>query len=298
MYSSKIKSIAGLVDAAANRAPSTMALTSPFQSHQFTYEELSQKSNALAGFLSMYGFEKKDLLISDLPNTSENLLVQLACNRLGVAYATAKDMEALSKFPKVKGAICTDSTGFLAVTNLPLPSLEVDFLTELIHEGGLLNYGDEIADEGGNNPHAFYNSTNAFTNQEALKLAEEAAFQLAVHDQDVVCASITLCHAFGMGSAVSSAFMMGATIALPAVGGIRGCGVPSDRAAATLKVLNDQKCTLLFADTHTLKALPEPPHDLVLRGGVCKTGSGSDFLEEFKVYGGIKLMTMGKKEVW
>jgi acyl-CoA synthetase (AMP-forming)/AMP-acid ligase II len=295
MYSSKIKSIAGLVDAAANRAPSRTALISPFQGHQFTYEELSKTSSALAGFLTMYGFEKKDLLVSDLPNTSENLLVQLACNRLGVAYTTVKDVQGMSKFPKVKGAICTDSKGFLADTCLPLSVLEGDFLTELIHEGGLNNYGYEIADAGGDNPHAFYNSTTAFTNDEALKLAEAAAFKLAVHDQDVVCVSITLCHAFGMGSAASSALMMGATIALPAVGGIRGCGVPHDRAAATLEVLKDQKCTLLFADTHTLKALPESSHELVLRGGVCKVGSGSDFLEEFIAYGGAKLMTMGKK---
>jgi len=101
--------------------------------------------------------------------------------------------------------------------------------------------------------------------------------------------------AFGMGSAVSSALMMGATIALPAVGGIRGCGVPSERAEATLEVLKEEKCTLLFADTHTLKALPEPPMDLAFRGGVCKVGSGSDFLEESKTYGGVKLMTLGKK---
>jgi AMP-binding enzyme len=296
MYSSKIKSIAGLVDAAANRAPSRMALLSPFQGHQFTYEELSKTTSALAGFLTMYGFETKDILVSDLPNTSENLLVQLACNRLGVAYATAKDAQGMSKFTRVKGAICTDSKGFLADTSLPLPVLEADFLSALINEGGLDSYGYEVADAGGDNPHAFYNSTSAFTNGEALQLAEKAAFQLAVHDQDVVCVAITLCHAFGMGSAVASALMMGATIVLPAVGGIRGCGVPADRAAATLEVLKNQKCTLMFADTHTLKAMPEPPLDLVLRGGVCKVGSGSDFLEEFRSYGGAKLMTMGKKQ--
>lgn len=296
MYSSA-KTIAGLVDQVALRAPSRMALISPFQKHQFNYKELSETTQSLAGWLSLYGFEKNDLLVSDLPNTSENLIVQLACNRLGVCYATAKDIEGMTKYPKVKGAISADSTGFLADTALPVPVLSGDFLEDLIHNGGLDDFDNEASDDGRSpeNAHAFYNSTTPFTNGEALKLGEDAAFKLAVHEADVVCVSITLCHAFGMGSAVSSALMMGATIALPAVGGIRGCGVPSERAEATLEVLHQEKCTLLFADTHTMKVLPEPPSDLVLRGGVCKVGSGSDFLDETMSYGGVKLMTLGKK---
>ena len=294
MYSTA-KTISGLVDHVARRSPSRLALTSPFQKHKFTYGELSETTQALAGWLSMYGFEKNDLLVSDLPNTSENLMVQLACNRLGVCYTTVKDLEGLAKFPKIKGSISIEN-GFLATTTLPLPTLSGDFLEDLIHEGGLANFSQEIADSSDiSSTHAYYNSTTPFTNEQALKLGEDAAFQLAVHEEDIVCVSITLCHAFGMGSAVSSALMLGATIALPAVGGIRGCGVPSERAAATLEVLQQEKCTLLFADTHTLKALPEPPHDLALRGGVCKVGSGSDFLEETKEYGGAKLMTLGKK---
>jgi hypothetical protein len=71
------------------------------------------------------------------------------------------------------------------------------------------------------------------------------------------------------------------------------CGAP-----ATLQVLSEHKCTLLFADTHTLKALPPPTaqHDLsALRGGVVKTGSGSDFMPEEAHYAGVKLVTMSKQ---
>lgn len=301
MMSSKIKTIAGLLDAAATRAPSRLALVSPLQKQQsYTYEQLALDTNAVAGFLNLYGFEKNDLLVSDLPNTTENLIVQLACNRMGVAYTTAKDLEGMARYPKIKGAICTDpmdKKGFLSQVVLPLPTLFGDFVENLINED-LDQYRQESVDTGDQTtPHAFYNSTTPFTNEQALKLGEEAAFQLAVHDEDKVCVSITLCHAFGMGSAISSALMMGATIALPAVGGLHGCGVPSERAAGTLEVLQKENCTLLFADTHTLKALPEdPPHDLHLRGGLCKIGSGSDFLEETRKYAGAKLMTMGKKE--
>ena len=92
------RTIAGLVDAVAIRSPSKLALLSPFQSSQkFTYEELSTSTNALAGWLSLYGYERGDLLVSDLPNVSENLMLQIACNRLGVVYATAKNIEAMAK---------------------------------------------------------------------------------------------------------------------------------------------------------------------------------------------------------
>jgi non-ribosomal peptide synthetase component E (peptide arylation enzyme) len=98
-----VKTIAAALDATAVRFPKRVALVSPFQtSEKLTYEDLGKKTNALAGFLAAYGFEKKDLLVSDLPNISENLMLQIACNRLGVHYATAKNLEGMAKFPKVK----------------------------------------------------------------------------------------------------------------------------------------------------------------------------------------------------
>ena len=174
---------------------------------------------------------------------------------------------------------------------------------DMIHGGGLEafqmeNFEQYDNDEDNLVPHAHYNNTASFTNVEALKLGEDAAWELAMVEQDKVCISITLCHAFGMGSAVCSALHTGATMVLPAVGGIQGCGVPSERAKATFDALEQEKCTLMFADTHTLIALAEfdHPERLVLRGGVCKTGSGSDFLDETVKYGGVSLRTMGKKE--
>lgn len=302
------KTIAGVLDATALRFPTRRALVSPFQSHTFTYEELRQTSDSLAGFLQLYGFERRDLLISDLPNTTENLLLQLACNRLGVQYGTVKNIEQMAQFPKIKGAVAATESGFLAETNLPLPYLSGDFLVELIHGGGkslgmslkdyeMEHYDQESKEDAAETPHAYYNSTTSpYTNKQALQHGAEAAEELIVIEQDVICIAVTLCHAFGMGSAVGSALLRGACMALPAVGGIQGCGVPSERAAATFEVLESEKCTLLFADTHTLKALPDHPEKLNLRGGVCKIGSGSDWLDETRTYGGIKLRTMGKRE--
>ena len=81
----------------------------------------------------------------------------------------------------------------------------------------------------------------------ALEQGEAAAEELIIVEQDKVCISVTLCHPFGIGSGVCSTMMRGAAIVLPAVGGIEGCGVPSERAAATFDVLENEKCTLLFS---------------------------------------------------
>lgn len=303
------KTLAAVLDATALRFPSRRALVSPFQTQSFTYDELQKTSDSLAGFLQLYGFERRDLLISDLPNTTENVILQLACNRLGVQFGTVKNLEQMIQFPKVKGAVSVDATtGFLAETLLPLPCLSGELLADLIQGGNVggmsrevysMDHFDqqELQDDASTTPHAYYNSTShAYTNGQALQHAHEAAEELIVVEQDVVCIAVTLCHAFGMGSAVGSCLVRGACIALPAVGGIQGCGIPSERAIATLEVLESEKCTLLFADTHTLKALPDYPERLHLRGGVCKIGSGSEWLDETRTYGGISLRTMGQKE--
>merc|ERR1719408_648195 len=131
----------------------------------------------------------------------------------------------------------------------------------------------------------------------ALSAGAAAKDKLSMTENDVVLVSITLNHLFGIGSAVSSSLLSGATIVLPDASGVTGCGSPSQRAEATLNYLDSLKCSLLFADTHTLKALKAAGQaDLKsLRGGVCKVGSGTDFLEEMEEYAGTSLFTMGKK---
>lgn len=305
-----VKTIAAALDAAALKGPSHLAVISPFQKignndaspAHFTYDDLRHKTNALAGFLQAYGYERNDIMVSDLPNIAENLILQIACNRLGVTYATAKNLEGMAKLPTVRGSVCATGEGYLAETNLSLPYLSGDFLQDMIHGDGLSEFGTEDYEQEDHTeplvPHAHYNSTSDFTNEQALQLGADASWELAMVEQDVVCISITLCHSFGMGTAVCSALLSGATMVLPSVGGIQGCGVPSERAKATFEALEQEKCTVLFADTHTLKALAEfdHPERLNLRGGVCKTGSGSDFLSDTVNYGGVSLKTMGKKE--
>ena len=143
----------------------------------------------------------------------------------------------------------------------------------------------------------------ALTHGSAVALGASVAERLAVGPTDRACVSITLCHAFGIGSAVGSALGSAAAVVLPAVGGIRGCGDATQRAEVTCDVLRASNSTLLFADSHTLQALealPQPPAGaprLALRGGVVKTGSGSDFLPTdgfVYQYQGVRLLELGK----
>jgi AMP-binding enzyme len=332
------RTIAALVDAAAHRTPTKIALKALQQLEQgttgtacttattttYTYEQLSETTNKIAAFLSLYGYERNDVLVSDLPNTSENLLIQLACNRLGVVYGTTKSIERMSKqFTKVKGAVVADATtSFLSSINLPLPYLGNDYLSELINTGGLNDFAGDTYDvdddtddnNAGNHPHGLYNTSVPYTNEQAIQHGKDAAFHLSMSSDDVVCVAITLCHPFGIGSAICSTLYAGGTIVLPAtISGIIGCGIPSQRSLTTFDALRDERCTLLFADTHTMRSLdegvkrpngsianqlePVEPSDLpMFRGGVCKVGSGSKFLKSTIKFAGVSMKTMGKEE--
>ena len=81
-------------------------------------------------------------------------------------------------------------------------------------------------------------------------------------------------------------------------------GSANPRAETTLNTLVSEQCTLLFADTHTLKAMCyeslsgalDAAELSSLRGGVCKTGSGTDILSEMTHLKGVKLSTLGKEQ--
>ena len=145
-------------------------------------------------------------------------------------------------------------------------------------------------------PHAYFNSTKGLNSTEIVTLGKAAAQQLNMTDSDRVCISITLCHAFGIGSGVGSVFERNAALILPAVGGIKGCGIPSERAEVTLQTLKLTNTTLLLADTHIMKHFPslEPSAVPQLRGGIVKVGSGNTFLDEKIKLADRDFLTMGK----
>mmetsp|Transcript_14220 Transcript_14220/g.42754 ORF Transcript_14220/g.42754 Transcript_14220/m.42754 type:complete len:338 (+) Transcript_14220:78-1091(+) len=307
-------SLASVVHGHAAAAPTSLALAAPQEGVSWTYRELSERAARVAGQLARLGYGHGDVLVMDLPNSTENLLLQVACSHLGVAAATAKDagaLAALCEAARVRGAVtqaAPGAGGVLAEASLPLAPVAVE---DVVSPGSPDAPLPTMAAAEDGLALGYWNSTKPLTNGEALATMGAAAVQrLAMGPEDRVLVSITLCHAFGIGSAAGSALLAGAAVVLPGASGTRGCGSPGQRAQVTLEVLASQRCTLLFADVHTLKALPPPGQAELsaLRGGACKVGSGADFLEavrEAKLgpegelrpleYAGVPLVAVGKK---
>lgn len=312
----RLRTLACALDRAAQRAPLSPALLVPEQGVAKTYSELSSSTRAFAAGLRAWGVRAGDVIAFDLPNTSENLELQLAASRTGAAVATAKDSEALAKLiealaakgGRVSGAIAASASSFLneAGSSLPLGSVVAGAALEKMMRGPPGGAAEADFAGSADSPSqalAYWSSLTPLTHAEALEQGADSATQLALRSDDRVCVAITLCHAFGIASACSAALQTGAAIVLPAVGGIRGCGVPEQRATVTLRVLAAQRCSVLFADTHTLKALGTPALikerevlDIsALRTGACKVGSGADFLESSVEFAGVQLRTVGKR---
>eukprot|EP00933_Yihiella_yeosuensis_P061988 TRINITY_DN64887_c0_g1_i1.p1 TRINITY_DN64887_c0_g1~~TRINITY_DN64887_c0_g1_i1.p1 ORF type:complete len:348 (-),score=76.35 TRINITY_DN64887_c0_g1_i1:47-1090(-) len=318
-----VSSLASLVAKQASQGGASLAVAAPLQDVSWSFRELEEKAAKVANALSARGYKQGHALVTDLPNSAENLLLQVACSRLGVAVATAKDEKVVAELQEkanLMGAVAQSSN---LVSDSPLLRSKLSLEPVLVEEldgslrallGGEAANAPTVApiESDIGTPLGFWGSSKALTNAEALDVMGAAAKdRLAITPEDRVLVSITLCHAFGIGSAVGGAWLGGAGVVLPGASGIRGCGSPSQRAEATLSALVSQRCSILFADVHTLKALPSPQasDDLsALRGGACKVGSGADFLEDVREaklgpdgemkpleYAGVKILAVGKK---
>eukprot|EP00466_Bigelowiella_natans_P011106 jgi/Bigna1/145781/aug1.103_g20489 len=321
-------------EASVGKYAANPALSVPQQSLELSYEKLHEKVLFLASALTSNGYGKESGILIDLPNTAENLILQLACSRVGVTVITTKDpTETLTNLLDASncGAAVTESSELMGkipvekkrkmlppvvVTEEDMSSTasKVESLsgTPIIFENATREAAGRLPDilHDPSDVHAMFGAAK-LTHESIIDQGRSAKDYLAMEEADSVCVSITLCHAFGIASAVSSTLMAGGTVVLPAVGGIRGCGNPNQRAEVTLSVLKSEACTLLFADSHTLKALPPPqPNDDLskFRGGVVKIGSGAEFLEDVTsadlgkgdvrelVYAGERLVAFGKRK--
>ncbi|KAJ1456534.1 hypothetical protein M885DRAFT_517311 [Pelagophyceae sp. CCMP2097] len=302
-----MSTLARVVQQQAVKRGKMFALLSPYENVRLTYQQLENVSRKCAMTLqSKYRVERGDAILSDLPNVVANLVLQLACSRLGAAYATAKNVEAaraLCDRVAIKATVSADHETWADLDDIPrLPHDEIVGDADV----ALVGSDDYFCADDGANVHSYFGGV-ALSSQRVVDLGRGTAERLYIDANDKSCVSITLCHSFGIGNAVAGTFHAGGKVLLPAVGGIRGCGNPLERASATFASLKDAQCTLLFADTHTLNALPDVPpgaeheNDLLplFRGGVCKVGSGEDFLDldHVKYYAGAPLIALGKKKV-
>ena len=313
-------SLAALVGSATR--PSGLALLAPQQDVSWTYEELDHKARKLACGLEDLGYERGSVAISDLPNTAENLLLQCALSHLGATIATPpKDDGSLAKLMEahnVRGVICVDGAAppCQVQSHRALPTVHLEALGR--PAGGSVPFDELIVHcppRGA--PPAAHGGTllgiyggAALTQAAALSLGAAAAERLELSESDRVCCSVTLMHAFGIASSICSALTAGGAVVLPAVGGIKGCGNPAQRAEVTLAVLAATEASVLFGDTHTLRAMAAETTATLpaLRTGVIKIGSGNDFLDGVTeapggkdraplplAYDGVKLWAFGKK---
>jgi len=279
-----------LLERGAARWPAASLRSQP-EGLVLSFGDLERRAAATAAALRDRGYRGGEALVSDLGNVSRNVVLQLACSRLGVAYATAKNAKALAALTAavdVRGAVVAAGGAGDALSE-SLATIRAD---DLFAEADR-RLGDDASGAGA--VHAYFNSTTPLANDEVDALAADAAAHLELSAADTACVSITLSHAFGAASAVGVCFSAGASVALPNVDGIVGCGVPSERAAATLACLERDACTVLFADTHTLNALPADADLPALRTGVCKVASGADFLDRSAPFAGRHLWTLGKR---
>mmetsp|Transcript_29864 Transcript_29864/g.65283 ORF Transcript_29864/g.65283 Transcript_29864/m.65283 type:complete len:307 (-) Transcript_29864:886-1806(-) len=304
--------IAKLVHKFATTYPKKGAIWSPTYNILYDFATVSRLTQQLAGSLSAFGYKPGDVIVSDIPNTHHNFLLQSACSHLGVAVATAKNEETLhdmiEKGVKVRGALAASSDSFLCGPDrkLLLPPIAAelgdnkDQHTEHLF-GDMLQRAVDVptrAHDDPDCPAGYFGSSNPLTCAEVARLGEDAANNLNITEQDISCVSVSLFHSFGIATGVASTLMAGGTVMLPAVGGIRGCGDPAQRAQVTRDALVHTNSTLLFGDSHTIKAL-EPlgvPEGLSLRSGLIKVASGTSFLDPTISYAGVTLRTMGKNK--
>jgi len=99
-----------------------------------------------------------------------------------------------------------------------------------------------------------------------LELGDMTVAKLKLTNQDRVCLPLSLNHQMGMGFGVLSALSAGSRVVLPS----------EEDENDTMKTMTEEKCSILFADSHTYKDLPCGSTQWA-RCGVLKVGSGDDF---------------------
>ena len=262
------------------------AVTSNAEGIFWTYEDLNARvhhaAHALLARSSVGGS-----IVSVLPNTAHNLLLQLACAVSGTRLVTAKAPQAIpdlvQKF-KCSAWADVDSSGQTVMhtagaTGGSMPIEDFLDIGRGFDDGTHFAGGKDLPEDEGLE-FAYYGGGAAHTSLESLLgVADATRAHLSIKEDDVLCCPVALNHTMGMGFGVLPCVMAGAGIVLPS---------PAPDASATMAALRDQQCTLLVADTHVVNALvekeeaePAAANGLQLRGGLVKVGSGEDISANF-----------------
>jgi hypothetical protein len=135
-----------------------------------------------------------------------------------------------------------------------------------------------------------YGTTDAskgVTLSHLLDVGQETAHRTRLTPSDSICMPLTLNHSMGFGFGVLASIQAGSRLILPTTD-------TANATNTTMKVLTEDKCSVLFSDTHTLKDLPSDATQW-LRCGVVKVGSGEEFgADETVGWGKVKFLSVGK----
>ena len=286
------------MNARAADSAETLALVVPSSDTRWTYGELIDRARWFAAGLHEMGYAPGQRLGARLVNSEQLLISLVGAALVGADVETAKTAELLSEV-KCRGTIVHHRDAAIAGAMIghhePIavgggalkdPVVHYDILLEAFR-------GKNSPEIGAGSSSSYYFSTQRGVADAALVgngLA--AAKALEIKENDSLCVSVPLAHPMGLGFGVLSAFQGKAAIVLPSLEG----GAES-AAANTVETMVQEKCTLLLADSHVLKALPLAPPDgaEAFRGGLTKIGSGDGVgLGEPRAVWGKALTTVGK----
>jgi hypothetical protein len=229
---------------------------------------------------------------------SEQLLVALVGTALvGADVETAKTAELLAEV-KCRGTIVHHRDAAVAGAMIgqhePIAVGGGDIKDPVVHYDILIEAfrGKDAPEPTKEQSSYYFSTTRAATDAALVSNGAAAASALRIATSDVTCVSVPLAHPMGFGFGVLSAFQGKSAIVLPSLeGGTEAA------AANTAQAMSLEKCTLLLADSHVLKALPAAAPDGLdaFRGGLTKIGSGDAVgLGEPRAVWGKALTTVGK----
>ena len=289
--------IADIVNARAVDSTETLALVVPSADIRWTYGELLDRARWFAAGLHEMGYAPGQKLGARLEN-SEQLLVALVGTALvGADVETAKTAELLAEV-KCRGTIVHHRDAAVAGAMIgqhePIAVGGGDIKDPVVHYDILIEAfrGKDAPEPTKEQSSYYFSTTRAATDAALVSNGAAAASALRIATSDVTCVSVPLAHPMGFGFGVLSAFQGKSAIVLPSLeGGTEAA------AANTAQAMSSEKCTLLLADSHVLKALPAAAPDGldVFRGGLTKIGSGDAVgLGEPRAVWGKALTTVGK----
>ena len=253
------------------------ALASPTEGIAWSYADLNNKVHTLAHGLTAAGFKIGDKIGAKLPNSADNVVVQLASAVLGLRVVTVKDAALLPEIG-CKGWVKVGGDGNSEPT-LTMPdgaSKGQRTLHSVMEEGAARDDGrnfetgipaanlaiDEFAQYGGVDASCTPLGT-------LLDIGDNVCSHLSLTEEDVVCVPVNLNHSMGFGFGVVPAILSGASIILPST---------ETSVETTIAALQNQACTILIADSHITKVLVADDVSATkapsLRGGLVKVGSG------------------------